>query len=60
MNGFLSTVDQTMEIEDPSDRKLFDSIFARPREQVCESHIAFLKSLIARGGKKFVPKEVKP
>lgn len=53
ISAFLRTVDPTLEIEDPSDRRLFDSILSRPRDQVKSSHVRFMSSLIKRNGRKF-------
>ena len=51
--AFIRTVDPTMEIVDPSDRRLFDSILTRPLSQVQGSHVLFIRALVARGGRKF-------
>lgn len=46
-------VDPTLQIEDPSDRRLFDSILTRPLSQVRGSHVRFIRALVKRGGRKF-------
>lgn len=55
---FIRGVDPTLEIEDPSDRRLFDSILTRSLAQVHTSHVRFMMALIARDGRKFRRAEI--
>ena len=50
---FLASLDPLMEIQDPSDERLYSSCLARPHCEIGLNHVKFLKALVARNGAKF-------
>lgn len=53
IEAVLSSIDPTLEIEDPNDRKYFDECLARPRHKITKANALWLKAVQDRGGISF-------
>ncbi len=53
IDAVLSSIDPTLEIEDPGDRRYFDEILARPRHEIKRAQAKWLKAVQERGGISF-------